>query len=104
MELHQVNIKSAYLNGDLTDAEVIYMKLPPGYAPKDIGTWVLRLHWTLYGLKQSGWRWYQKLTAIFVDSLGFCCCEVDQAIFYWHQGKALSIIVVHVDDCTIAAS
>jgi len=71
MEMHQVDIKGAYLNGDLTSAEVIYMKPPPGYAPDDLGKQVLRLKRTLYGLKQSGRRWYQKLTAIFVNGLGF---------------------------------
>src|SRR5713101_9544200 len=99
MELHQVDIKGAYLNSDLTTAEVIYMKPPPGYMPKDLGTRVLCLHWTLYGLKQSGRQWYQKLTSIFVDCLGFHCCKVDQAVFYWWQGKSLIIIVIHVDDC-----
>jgi len=104
MELHQVDIKGAYLNGDLTDAEVIFMKPPPGYAPEGLGTRVLRLRRTLYGLKQSGRRWYQKLTTIFVDSLGFRRCEVDQAVFYRRRGKSLTIVVVHVDDCTIAAT
>ena len=84
MELHQVDIKGAYLNGDLTAAEVIYMKPPPGYALKDLGMRVLCLCQTLYGLKQSGRHWYQKLTTIFVDSLSFSCCKVDQAIFYQH--------------------
>ena len=70
-ELHQVDIKGAYLNGDLTPAEVIFMCPPPGYAPTGTAGKVLRLHRTLYGLKQSGRRWYQKLTSIFVGSMGF---------------------------------
>jgi len=31
LELHQIDIKGAYLNGELTDREVIYMQQPPGY-------------------------------------------------------------------------
>ena len=31
LELHQVNIKGAYLNGELTDGECIYMCQPHGY-------------------------------------------------------------------------
>jgi Reverse transcriptase (RNA-dependent DNA polymerase) len=31
MELHQINIKGAYLNGELTERETIYMAQPPGY-------------------------------------------------------------------------
>jgi hypothetical protein len=54
LELHQVNIKGAYLNGELNDNEVLYMHHPPGYKPHDARTRVLHLRKTLYGLKQSG--------------------------------------------------
>jgi Reverse transcriptase (RNA-dependent DNA polymerase) len=104
MELHQVDIKGAYLNGDLTGEEVIFMRPPPGYAPMGLGHRVLRLKRTLYGLKQSGRRWYQKLTHIFVDSMGFLRCDVDQAVFFKKRGESLTVVAVHVDDCTIAAS
>ena len=105
LELHQVDIKGAYLNCVLNDNEVQYMQHPPGYKSCDAGTCVLRLKKTLYGLKQSGRRWYQKLFSIF-DSLDFSKCLVDQAVFYktdeaWNQ---VTVIAVHVDDCTITAS
>ena len=56
MELHQVDIKGAYLNGVLNEDEVLYMAHPPGYKVPGAGTRVLRLVKTLYGLKQSGRR------------------------------------------------
>ena len=31
LELHQIDIKGAYLNGKLTNCEVIFMQQPPGY-------------------------------------------------------------------------
>ena len=31
LELHQIDIKGAYLNGELTNEERIYMRQPPGY-------------------------------------------------------------------------
>src|SRR6267154_2185182 len=37
----------------------------PGYKPCDASNHMLRLKKTLYGLKQSGRRWYQKLSSIF---------------------------------------
>ena len=80
MEMHQVDIKGAYLNGELSSNEVLYMQHPPGYKAPDAGTRVLRLIKTLYGLKQSGRRWYQKLSSIFT-SLGFKQCAVDQAVY-----------------------
>ena len=35
MELHQIDIKGAYLNGKLNENEVIYMRQPPGYVSKN---------------------------------------------------------------------
>jgi hypothetical protein len=52
--LHQVNIKGAYLNGELNDNEVLYMHHLPSYKPRDAGNCMLHLKKTLYGLKQSG--------------------------------------------------
>ena len=104
LELRQVDIKGAYLNGKLTNDEVIYMKQPPDYpAPNSKGQ-VCQLLKTLYGLKQSGRRWYQRLVEILVEFLGFLHCEVDQAVFYKHVGTSLIIMLVHVDDCTIVAT
>ncbi len=105
LELHQVDIKGAYLNGKLTDKEIIYMRQPPGYPePGSHPGQVCRLVKTLYGLKQSGRRWYQRLVEILVEKLGFKQCDVDQAVFYKQEGRNLTVIAVHVDDCTIAAS
>lgn len=104
MELGQLDIKGAYLNGRLTRNEVIYMRQPPHYpAPNSRGK-VCRLFKTLYGLKQSGRRWYQRLLEILVEILGFLRCEVDQAVFYKRVGTSLIIVLVHVDDCTIVAT
>ena len=104
MELHQIDIKGVYLNGELTDQETVYMAQPPGYhAPNSSGK-VCHLKKTLYGLKQSGRRWYQKLVDIMTHHLKFNRCNVDQAIFFCRNGHELTVVLVHVDDCTIAAS
>jgi hypothetical protein len=105
MEMHQIDIKGAYLNGELNENKVLYMKHPPGYKDSDAGMCVLRLVKTLYGLKQSGCHWYQKLSSIFA-SLGFKQCAIDQAVYFKViklKGE-LIVVVMHVDDCTIIAS
>jgi hypothetical protein len=104
MELHQIDIKGAYLNGELTDKETIYMSQPPGYHAPDSSGKVCILRKTLYGLKQSGRRWYQKLVDIMLTKLLFSRCDVDQAVFFRHTNDATIIVLVHVDDCTIAAT
>jgi hypothetical protein len=103
--LHQVDIKGAYLNGELNNNEVLYMHHPPGYKPRDAGNHVLCLKKTLYGLKQSGRRWYQRLSSIF-ESLDFHKCSVDQAVFYKanKDKNEVTVVAVHIDDCTIAAT
>jgi hypothetical protein len=105
MEMHQIDIKGAYLNGELNNNEVLYMHHPLGYKVPDAGTCILCLIKTLYGLKQSGRQWYQKLTSIFIK-LGFKQCAIDQAIYFRAvivKGK-LTVMVVHVDDCSIVAT
>ena len=102
LETGQIDIKGAYLNGKLTEKETIYMCQLPGYQQ---GMMVCKLYKTLYGLKQSGCQWYQKLVVIMTE-LRISRCEVDQAVFYCRdEGKGiLVIILVHVDDCSIVAS
>jgi len=105
MEMHQIDIKGAYLNSKLNNNKVLYMQHPPGYKAPDAGTHILRLVKTLYGLKQSGCHWYQKLSSVFL-SLGFKQCAVDQAVYFQvivHKGE-LTIVIVHVDDCTITTT
>ena len=105
LELHQADIKGAYLNSVLNDNEVLYMQHPPGYKAQGIGHLMLHLLKMLYSLKQSGQHWYQKLSSIFA-SLSFKQCSIDQAIFYKtnKEWNALTVVVVHVNDCTITAS
>ena len=103
-ETGQIDIKSAYLNGELTDDEVIFMRQAPGFAEygENGKVKVLRLRKTLYGLKQAGRRWYFKLVMI-MTKLGFSRCGGDQAVFFRRCEKTgvLIIVLVHVDDCSI---
>ena len=97
----QIDIKAAYLNGELTSDEVIFMRQPPGYELGSKGR-VLRLLKSLYRLKQAGRRWYQKLVDI-MSKLGFSRCAGDEAVFYRRSldNGVLIVVLVHVDDCTI---
>ena len=101
-ETGQIDIKSAYLNGELTNDEVIFMKQAPGYEVVEEGKGVLvyRLRKSLCGLKQAGRCWYQKLVDI-MSKLGFERCEGDQAVFYRRSERVdvLIVVLVHVDDC-----
>jgi hypothetical protein len=50
-QVHHMDVKSAFLNGDL--AEEVYVHQPPGYASAGNEDKVLRLHKALYGLRQA---------------------------------------------------
>jgi len=81
MELHQIDVKEAFLNGELTKGETLYMRQPPDYHVPDSAGKVCQLNKTLYRLKKSGQHWSQKLVNIMLH-LGFTWCDVDQAVFF----------------------
>jgi hypothetical protein len=78
------------------------MKQPPGHAQ---GKLVCHLKCPLYGLKQSGQHWYQKLIDIMMK-LSFSRSDVDQAVFYRRDESSnrLIIILVHINDYSIMAT
>jgi Reverse transcriptase (RNA-dependent DNA polymerase) len=100
-ELHQMDVKSAYLNGDLE--ETIFMDLPPGYAPPGSTGKVCKLKKSIYGLKQARHQWYQKLSNCF-DRIGLTKSAVDHAVFYSHSNVGTMIICCSTDDLMITAS
>ncbi|GJU01112.1 retrotransposon protein, putative, ty1-copia subclass [Tanacetum coccineum] len=66
LEVHQMDVKTAFLNGDLK--EEIYMNQPEGFiAPGQEGK-VCRLVKSLYGLKQAPKQWHQKFDHTMLES------------------------------------
>jgi hypothetical protein len=102
LELHHMDVKSAYLNGDLE--EEIYMELPEG-APREKGKedWVWRLHKSLYGLKQAGRTWHTKIDDAF-RRRGLIPLASDQCVYIMRTETSLIIIALYVDDLVLAAS
>ena len=70
-EIHQIDVKSVFLNGDLN--EEIYMQQPPGFINVESSNLVCKLHKSLYGLKQAPRAWYDKIDTYFLKN-GFKCC------------------------------
>lgn len=97
--LHQLDIKNAFLNGELE--EEVYMKIPPGLESPSNSNMVCRLRKSLYGLKQSPRAWFDRLTKV-VKQDGFVQCQADHTMFVKHSvdGK-IALFIVYVDDIVI---
>ena len=101
-EIHQVDVKSAYLYGELNNDEIIYICPPPGNMSQCPKGQVLKLCKALYGLKQAGRCWYQTLEQILTQKMKFKQSNFDQAVFYaTNDQKIVMILFIHVDDITI---
>ena len=55
MEIHQMDVKTAFLNGNLD--EEIYIKQPKGFVDTKNPDYVCKLQKSLYGLKQAARCW-----------------------------------------------
>ena len=93
LEIHQMDMKSAFLNGELD--EEIFLEPPPGFRSSRYKVWQLLC--ALYGLKQAHKWWYERLCAVFL-ALGFMRCQADHSVFHKIENSVLIIIAVYVDD------
>jgi hypothetical protein len=79
----------------------VYMELPAGVNPVDVtdeNCWcyVLKLNKSLYGLKQAGYNWFEKLREGLIVR-GFVQSQVDKCVFFQKD----CIVLTYVDDCII---
>jgi transposase InsO family protein len=99
--IESIDISNAYLNGVLGDDARIYMKQPEGYHQGG-ADWVCKLKRGLYGLKQSGRLWYERLgTAL--EGMGFKRLQSDPSVYVWMNDTTRIVIPVFVDDLTLVS-
>lgn len=98
MHIHQMDVKTAFLNGDLS--EEIYMMQPEGYE-KDKGL-VCRLNRSIYGLKQASRAWNEKFHN-FLTSIGFVRSASDMCLYTQKKGTIKIILVLYVDDILLVS-
>ncbi|GAX74883.1 hypothetical protein CEUSTIGMA_g2329.t1 [Chlamydomonas eustigma] len=98
--VHQVDVKTTFLNAELT--EEIYIRLPEEV---DGGTQVYRLRKAMYGLKQASRAWYEKLEDMMTTSFGWTASDADPA-FFWRETTAAGYegVCCHVDDMLIGST
>uniref|UniRef100_A0A803QI12 Uncharacterized protein n=1 Tax=Cannabis sativa TaxID=3483 RepID=A0A803QI12_CANSA len=94
--LHQLDVKNAFLNGDLE--EEVYMDIPPGFENSSNQNKVCKLKKSLYGLKQSPRAWFGRFTKAIIQN-GYTQCQADHTLFVkFSSDKRIAILIVYVDD------
>jgi hypothetical protein len=103
-DVHQMDVKTAYLHSPMGDEIDIYVHPPEGFKSLVHPTWIWKLKKALYGLKQSArkwWLWIQK----FLLELGCIPFECDPCIFMMAFDSGIKIFIgIYVDDIQITGS
>jgi hypothetical protein len=99
--IYQMDVKNAFLHGDLH--EEVYMQIPPGFESNHNTGKVLRLHRSLYGLKQSPRAWFDRFRQA-MQKRGYRQSNADHTLFYKHANKKVAILIVYVDDIVITGN
>jgi hypothetical protein len=101
-KLHQLDVKSAFLNGELK--EEVYLTQPEGFVEKGQEHLVCKLKKALYGLKHAPRSWYEKIDSFFLQQ-GFMRSKSDPNLYtkFDEQGYIV-LISLYVDDLIITGN
>lgn len=100
MKLRHLDVKTAFLNGNLE--EIIFMKQPKGYVVQGKEKFVLRLKKSLYGLKQAARSWNMKINSILIEN-GFSRSNEDLCFYRKQVNGANIFLIIYVDDVIIGS-
>lgn len=107
LQMQLMDVVTAYLYGSLdTD---IYMRIPEGLKmPETLKSkprhmYSIKLKRSLYGLKQSGRMWYNRLSEYLIKE-GFHNNQISPCLFIKRTKSGYVIIAVYVDDLNIIGS
>ena len=101
LELEQLDVKTAFLHGELE--EEIYMTQPDGFHVPGKENHVCKLRKSLYGLKQSPRQWYKRFDS-YMMQLGYNRSSFDSCVYYNKLKDGSRIyLALYVDDMLIAS-
>ena len=104
LTLYHLDFETAFLQADLK--ETIYCQLPEGGEQTDSEgrQLCLKLHKSLYGLKQSPRNWNRKL-ADWLVQYGFKQCKSDTCLYSFRNDKGVhALLGLYVDDMPFASN
>ena len=98
LTIHQMDVKSAYLNGEIdTD---IYIEQPQLFEERNKAQWVCKLKKGLYGLKQAGRIWHETLHK-YLLSKEYTQLESEPSVYIKKLDQKILVIAVYVNDLQI---
>ena len=101
LHLEQMDVKPAFLHGDLD--EEIYMQQSEGFAAPGKEHMVCKLNKSLYGLKQAPRQWYKKFD-FFMCKSRFYRSEKNQCCYLKKYTDSYVFLLLYVDDILIVGS
>ena len=102
-DLHQFDIKTAFLHGVLPPDEIAFMEQPPGFEEPGKEDWVWQLMKSIYGMKQASRIW-NKTFHDTVCSWGFQRMSNEWCVYRRVSPTGSTIFALHVDDILVASS
>ena len=97
----QLDVKTAFLNGDLE--EELYIAQPTGFILAGRESEICKLNRSIYGLKQASRAWNIKFHG-FLTKFGFTRSSADQCVYIKKEENCLILLAIWVDDCLICSS
>ena len=101
LELHQIDVKTAFLNGDLN--ENVYIAQLKGFVVEGKERMGCRLRKSIYRLKQASRQWYLKFDET-IRKFGFKENEEDNCIYAKFKSGRFIFLILYVDDILLASS
>ena len=101
LELYQMDVKSAFLNGELD--EEVYMDQLLGFKLKGQERKVYKLKRSIYGLKQASRQWNLKFHQAILED-GFTMMEEDHCVYIRRSDNHFIILSLYVNDILIAGN
>ena len=99
-----LDMKGAFLHGDIDKNQRMYMEVPKGFEKHyDPNYYVLLLLQTLYGLKQAAVSFWKKLLQCF-SSMGFERSKAEPCLYFAWTVLGLVLWVSWVDDCFVVGN
>ncbi|KAL4348545.1 hypothetical protein GQ457_17G004780 [Hibiscus cannabinus] len=99
--VHQMDVKSAFLNGYLK--EEIFIEQPQGFTVQGEEEKVYRLKKALYGLKQAPRSWYSRIDAYLLN-LSFEKCLSESTLYIKKSDDEILVVSLYVDDLLVTGS